>query len=894
MVFIMNIVIIDENQTITCTLGAAPTIPLDYGVYYANSNNSSFGEDNSLGKIFSGGETTILNSPAASTRRVIKEITIHNPNTGSVEITIKIKDGANSYIVHRGSIGSGKTWRLSGNNDATSVSGENNTASNVGSGGVGVFKQKSGVDLQFKKINAGSNRVSITDDTVNSEVDIDVNESNLTLPASQVTDFDTEVSNNTDVAANTTHRSSSANPHGVTKDQVGLGNVTNDAQIPLSQKGAASGVAELDASGTVLSSQLPSFVDDVLEYSGFGSLPATGETGKIYITLNDNKTYRWSGSSYVEISASLALGETVDTAYRGDRGKTAYDHSLVSGNPHNTAASNIGTDTTNFNGNLSSADNTIQKALNTLDDMTSGGGNVDIDGTAGETITALDRVYLNSSNNKWYRVDSDSTNPAVGSMRGVAIDAITSDSSGTIRTRGVVSGYTGLTAGAEVWASVNPGGHTQTKPSVSAGGGQVVVDHIGIAISTSKILLSNRAIRFLKRESLEDGETMIIVHGSDARGRGRLVDSYTTTFVNKILTEHGVSNQDSKYQLRAGGYTVDRCTGGTALASAEYGAGFEASKAFDDNDTTKWLNAGGPTGTLRYDFGAGVSRTITRYTITACSDHPGNEKQTPSAWTFQGSNNGGSWTTLDTRNGETGWTPGQKRTYDLTNSTAYRYYRLNITNNDASAYTSVAEMEMLETIKTYDRIAQSFQISSSDTLNDVAIYLRRVGSPNGTLTIRIETDNAGSPSGTLADSNATATLSEAGLGASYGMVTVNFTDFAISGSTKYWIVVSTSRTAGPTNYVEWGVDASSSGYAYGGVSLYAGGTWSGQTTDAIFRVDGVGTTYDNPLIIDRWGGTVGDVECRFDNGSGDNANTNTTFKNSSGAEMDMTCGVILP
>jgi hypothetical protein len=61
------------------------------------------------------------------------------------------------------------------------ASGESNTASNVGAGGVGVFKQKSGVDLQFKNVNAGSSKITITDDTTNSEVDIDVVEANLTL-----------------------------------------------------------------------------------------------------------------------------------------------------------------------------------------------------------------------------------------------------------------------------------------------------------------------------------------------------------------------------------------------------------------------------------------------------------------------------------------------------------------------------------------------------------------------------------------------------------------------------------------------------------------------------------------------------------------------------------------
>lgn len=68
--------------------------------------------------------------------------------------------------------------------------GEANTASNVGTGGVGVFKQKTGVDLEFKKINAGSSKISITDDTGNSEVDIDVVEANLTITESQISDLD--------------------------------------------------------------------------------------------------------------------------------------------------------------------------------------------------------------------------------------------------------------------------------------------------------------------------------------------------------------------------------------------------------------------------------------------------------------------------------------------------------------------------------------------------------------------------------------------------------------------------------------------------------------------------------------------------------------------------------
>ena len=112
--------------------------------------------------------------------------------------------------------------------------------------------------------------------------------------------------------------------------------------IPASQKGANNGIAELDSTGRVPSTQLPSYVDDVLEYASFSNFPQTGEDGKIYIAEDTNRQYRWSGSQYVEISPSLALGETSSTAYRGDRGAIAYTHSQTTGNPHNTTAAEVG------------------------------------------------------------------------------------------------------------------------------------------------------------------------------------------------------------------------------------------------------------------------------------------------------------------------------------------------------------------------------------------------------------------------------------------------------------------------------------------------------------------------------------------------------------------------
>lgn len=124
---------------------------------------------------------------------------------------------------------------------------------------------------------------------------------------------------------------------------LGAINEVNSNKEVASKKGAANGYAGLDANGKVPSTQLPSYVDDVEEYANLAAFPVTGESSKIYIAIDTNLTYRWGGSSYVNISSALALGETSSTAYRGDRGKAAYDHSqAATGNPHAVTYAQLG------------------------------------------------------------------------------------------------------------------------------------------------------------------------------------------------------------------------------------------------------------------------------------------------------------------------------------------------------------------------------------------------------------------------------------------------------------------------------------------------------------------------------------------------------------------------
>lgn len=178
----------------------------------------------------------------------------------------------------------------------------------------------------------------------------------------------------------------------ITPANIGLGNVTNDAQVKRTEMGANRGVATLDENGKVPTSQLPSYVDDVLEYANQSAFPTAGESGKIYVAQDTGKTYRWSGSSYVEISQSLALGETSSTAYAGDKGKANAESILSLSQQLATANDNILkiTNGTTPVGKATTAESanklSTKQTINVYGDAT---GSVSFDGSenAGLTLT---------------------------------------------------------------------------------------------------------------------------------------------------------------------------------------------------------------------------------------------------------------------------------------------------------------------------------------------------------------------------------------------------------------------------------------------------------------------------------------------------------------------------
>ena len=164
--------------------------------------------------------------------------------------------------------------------------------------------------------------------------------------------------------------------------------------IPTTEKGSANGVATLGGDGKVPSSQLPSYVDDVLEFNTKSSFPSTGESGKIYVAKDTNLTYRWSGSAYVEISPSLALGETSSTAYPGDKGKTNATN-IASLQTRMTSVENKNSSQDTEISNIKNGTTTVAKSTTSTKLATArtiaingdGSGSTTFDGSSDKTIT---------------------------------------------------------------------------------------------------------------------------------------------------------------------------------------------------------------------------------------------------------------------------------------------------------------------------------------------------------------------------------------------------------------------------------------------------------------------------------------------------------------------------
>lgn len=534
-----------------------------------------------------------------------------------------------------------------------------------------------------------------------------------------------------------------------------------------------------------------------------------------------------------------------------------------------------------------------------------GGGALPMDRTitAGEDLDELDRVFLDRSDNKWYKVDTDDTTPLCGDVRAVVNESggIAQDASGSARIYGEVSGYTGLTPGAKVYSSTTPGGYTQTRPNPAAGAGQVIIDTIGEAVTSTSIFVQPSPVLYLKREVLTTDDTLTITHHADSSGRGRKVRTFpSSTEPGATLATYASSNQDSSVRLRElptpATYGSDQCTGGTPLAAATNGSTPAANLVDDNNTTITWddTNTGGSAVNSHFGYQFGAAKTIRRISYVVASSGGYTSSYAAADLKIQYSDDGSAWTDAQSYSG-LDTTPGNTVNLDLTvTQGAHLYWRMKPTSSISLGW-ALADMSMLEaatfTGTAKDRLGQSFQISSTGTVDQVKLWLRKVGAPSGTLTLRIETDSSGSPSGTLANAAATVTVAESSLATSYGWIAFDFaSNFSLTGTTLYWLVLSTDRSASGTAYVEWGADASTPGYTDGQMISEASSSWSAESKDAVFEVIAPGTVFDGECLCEFWTFTgYASMVHRFADGSAANGDTNTTFKATT--DIDVTCMV---
>lgn len=252
---------------------------------------------------------------------------------------------------------------------------------------------------------------------------VDANVQNVTVDSS-LSDSSTNPVQNKVIKAAIDAKANASHTHSATDVTDG---VFDAARIPTITDDKIQSVSADKITGTIPSGSLPSYVDDVVEYENQSAFPPTGEAGKIYVDTTTNKTYRWGGSEYVEISASLALGNTSATAFRGDYGEAAYNHAVT--NKGSEFASGLYKITTNAEGHVTAATSVIKDDITTLGIPAQDTTYVDATTGASGLMSAADKTKLdgiaNGANNYTHPAS------AAGAL-GSNIYKITTDATGHI------------------------------------------------------------------------------------------------------------------------------------------------------------------------------------------------------------------------------------------------------------------------------------------------------------------------------------------------------------------------------------------------------------------------------------------------------------------------------
>jgi len=249
------------------------------------------------------------------------------------------------------------------------------------------------------------------------------------------------------------------------------------------------------------------------------------------------------------------------------------------------------------------------------------------------------------------------------------------------------------------------------------GGGQAVTQ-VYVEVDYTSATVEQEGYRFRNDDGSESAASWLAAQDTNIT-RTRSINTRLRILLN---TTGNLSTEQFRldYKLSSAGsyiavpisstsYSAELTTGGTASASAENQPSEGSDEAFDGSASTKWL-CFVSTATLQYRFGSSAQHAVTKYAITSANDEITRD---PTNWTLDGSNNGTSWTTVDTRTGEAFATRLLRKEYTFTNTTAYEYYRLNITLNNGAGSTQLAELELYSSITEPIFISPSTNITAS-------------------------------------------------------------------------------------------------------------------------------------------------------------------------------------
>lgn len=554
-----------------------------------------------------------------------------------------------------------------------------------------------------------------------------------------------------------------------------------------------------------------------------------------------------------------------------------------------------------------------------------GGGGaapIDVTGTAGEALALRDYVYLDESAGEWFKVDIDaSASIKCGRFRGIVTEAlgISAAGTGTIRLLGEISGYAGLTAWSPVYASSTAGGLTQTRPSPTSGGAQVAIIELGVAVSTTNIvLLPPKPVQYMKRDNaLADEDTLTIEHHADAMGHTRTPKAYLgSSEAGSSLTSYADTNQDSDVELKGTSGAGDTESFNTGLASVAIigdatNTEYRQAQSFTPSATGRLsqftfelsTSTGSPTGSLHWQIrtDSGGSGPTTAGTTILASGDIANGSVVANATNTVNISNGpvltsGTkyWIVLyaDAQATDVRWR------LKFNNTGGYAGGEIRQSSNSGTSWIAdfgdAGFSVTLDAIVSKDKLAQGFQIGSTTTIATVRLWLKKVGSPTGNLTVKIYTNSGGNPN-TLVTDGTSDVVAATTLATSYGWIDFTFsTPPSLTASTQYHIVLETTDSASNTNYVVWGADGSSPGYPSGEMKSEASAVWSAESMDAIFDVVGSGTTFIEFAVVGRWSGGTRDIAYRYDDGVGGDGTTKTTGKNVTGSSADVTLVVEVP